>query len=271
MDRVRPSYWRVFLLFARNCLVRDMSFRANFIINVVTELAWVSASIVFTVIIYNNTPQINGWNEYQYFAFIATSMLINGLVETFFMPNCAELSELVRTGQLDFALLKPIDTQFLVSLEKLDLSALTKMAVGVVLLGYSLHVLGQPVGLVKAVLYVLTLFVGVAIFYSLMIILASASVWMGRNQGLYDFWFYVTVFARYPREIYQGNGLGDALRVVFTYILPVLVVVNVPAQIVAQVFSPVLTLFGAGVAVVSLVAARRVFQSALRSYRSASS
>ena len=34
------------------------------------------------------------------------------------MPNCEEFSELIRTGGLDFALLKPIDTQFLISLHK---------------------------------------------------------------------------------------------------------------------------------------------------------
>ena len=32
------------------------------------------------------------------------------------MTNADEFSELIRTGALDFALLKPIDTQFLVSL-----------------------------------------------------------------------------------------------------------------------------------------------------------
>ena len=43
-------------------------------------------------------------------------MLINSLVQAFFMPNCEDISELIRTGGLDFALLKPIDTQFLISL-----------------------------------------------------------------------------------------------------------------------------------------------------------
>ena len=50
---------------------------------------------------------------------------------------------------------------------------------------------------------------GVAILYSLMISLASTSIWLGRNQTLYDFWFYITNFARYPMEIYQAR-LGHA-------------------------------------------------------------
>ena len=44
------------------------------------------------------------------------------------MPNCEDISELIRTGGLDFALLKPIDTQFLISLEKVDWSSLANFA-----------------------------------------------------------------------------------------------------------------------------------------------
>ena len=51
--------------------------------------------------------------------------------------------------------------------------------------------------------------------YSLMIILAAASIWLGRNQTLYDFWFYITNFSRYPMEIYAGRSArrcGGPLR-----------------------------------------------------------
>jgi ABC-2 type transport system permease protein len=38
--------------------------------------------------------------------------------------------------------------------------------------------------------------IGVAFLYSMMMALASTTVWFGRNQGLSDSWFYITVFAR---------------------------------------------------------------------------
>ena len=66
-----------------------------------------------------------------------------------------------------------------------------------------------------------------------MIVLASLSVWLGRNQSLYDFWFYVTNFSRYPMEIYRGT-IGTPLRQFFTFAIPVLIVVNVPARLLAK-------------------------------------
>ncbi len=53
------------------------------------------------------------------------------------MPNAEEFSELIRTGGLDFALLKPIDTQFLISLQQNRLVVAGEFLVGRVLLAYS--------------------------------------------------------------------------------------------------------------------------------------
>jgi len=45
---------------------------------------------------------------------------------------------------------------------------------------------------VQIVLYPMYVVCGIAIYYSLMIALAATSVWLGRNQTLFDFWFYIT-------------------------------------------------------------------------------
>ena len=86
-------------------------------------------------------------------------------------------------------------------------------------------------------LYPLYIVLGVLMMYSIMIALAATSVWLGRNQSLYDFWFYITNFARYPMEIYNGP-IGNYLRWTLTFLLPVLVVVNVPARLLAKPFQP---------------------------------
>jgi hypothetical protein len=92
-----------------------MTFRANFLIECVTSLTWMLMNLGFYLLIFNYTKTLGpntGWGRDEFFAFLATTMLVNSLVQTFFMPNCEEVSELIRTGGLDFALLKPIDTQF---------------------------------------------------------------------------------------------------------------------------------------------------------------
>jgi ABC-2 type transport system permease protein len=277
----RPSYLRVFQTFARNSLVRDMMFPANFIIETISSFGWVMMNVGFYLLIFEYTSQIgaggdagSAWDKHQFFVFISTSMFINSIVQMFFMTNADEFSELIRTGGLDFVLLKPIDTQFLISLRRIEWSSLANFVVAAALMAYALpRVEGVELTIGTIMLYLIYLSFGVAILYSLTIVLASASVWLGRNTSIYDFWFYITTFSRYPMEIYQGP-VGDWLRIIFTFVLPILVVVNVPARMLAKPLRPEywqLAIFAIAATVVSLVVSRWVFQRSLMSYRSASS
>lgn len=279
----RPAYSAVFLTFLRNSLVREMTFRANFLIECVSSVTWTMMNLGFYLLIFSHTDQFgSGWGKWEFFVFLATTMIVNSIVQAFFMPNCEEVSELIRTGGLDFALLKPIDTQFLISLQKVDWSALANFAAGIILLGISLAQLhtrpDNPLPITPTALLLYPVFVacGVGIMYALMISLSSTSIWLGRNQSLYDFWFYITNFSRYPMEIYEGP-VGGVLRNVFTFIVPVLVVVNVPARLLAQPLYPqssldfALPLFTIAATVVSLLVSRWLFLTALSKYRSASS
>jgi ABC-2 type transport system permease protein len=269
-------------MFARNSLVREMTFRANFLIELVSSFSWSLMNLAFYTLVFNlmgreGRTDIAGWSKYEFFVFIATTIFVNSLVEAFFMDNAEELSELTRTGGLDFALLKPIDTQFLVSLRKINWSGVTKLVLVAALLAYSLpRIENLHVTPIHVVLYLLYVVLGVMILYSVMIALAATSIWLGRNQSLYDFWFYITNFSRYPMEIYDGP-FGTPLRHVFTFIIPILVVINVPAAILAKPLKSEdpWRMWLAGFAILatlaSLAGSRWIFQRALLSYRSASS
>lgn len=271
---MRPQYSRVWFTFFRNSLVREMTFRGNFLITIITRMLWFCTQLALFEIIFRAVPAINDWSREQYFAFMATGMLINSIVESFFMPNCANFSELIRTGNLDFILLKPIDTQFLVSFEKVQIAHLNQILLAGCLLGYAIHSSGTTITAANVAMYLLLILTGVAFFYSLMITLASTTIWFGRNQGLYDFWFYITIFARYPRSIYSsGSIFGEVLMFAFSYVLPILLVVTVPARVLLDMaLQPNWLIFVAFAAtLVSLFISRAVFHTALRSYRSASS
>ena len=71
---------RIFLTFARACLVRDMTFRANFLLECVTSLGWMSMNLAFYLLVFQFTPEIgagSGWSRAPFFAFVATGLVIN--------------------------------------------------------------------------------------------------------------------------------------------------------------------------------------------------
>lgn len=270
-------YSRLLLTFLRNSLIREMMFPANFLIQVVTRLFWFFARVALFGMIYSEVDQIQEWSKHEYFAFMSTGMLINSIVEAFFMPNCAAFCENIRTGKLDFALTKPVDSQFLVSLQRVSLAMISQMLLSVTLLGWSVYNIGLAISVGQVLMYLLYIGVAVMFFYSMMITTACTSIWFGRNQGLYDFWFYITIFAQYPRSIYDGHDssrleTGEALQFAFSWIMPILLVVTVPAQIITGTMSDwrfaVVCVIAAAIC---FVISRSIFQWSLNHYRGASS
>ena len=269
-------YFSIFLTFARACLVRDMTFRANFVLECLTSLGWMSMNLAFYLLVFQFTPEIGkgtGWTREPFFAFVATGLIINSIVQALFMPSAEELTEMVRTGGLDGVLVQPLDAQFLLSMHRVDFSSFANGLVGVGLLGWAVSRMDHTPPATAWLLYPFLILCGVAILYALVIMLAAATILLGRNQSLYDFWFYLTNFSCYPAEIYAGPW-GGPLRALCTFVIPILLVVNVPARVIAQPLTGQ-SWGSVGLAVaaalISLVVSRLVFQTALVKYRSASS
>ena len=60
----------------------------------------------------------------------AITVYAGGLIEMLFLENCNQFADLVRTGNLDFYLLQPIDEQFLVSCRTFDWSCAPNLLMG---------------------------------------------------------------------------------------------------------------------------------------------
>jgi ABC-2 type transport system permease protein len=264
------SYFRLLGAFGRFSLNREMAFRGNFLMKVLLEVVWLGILLLFFHTIFRNTSRIEGWNEYQYLFFLGCYYALEGLIETLFLENCVEFGELVRTGNLDFFLLKPIDEQFLLSFRHIDWSTAPKILIGGALMGFGLWELGEPVTLARLGGFLVALASGIAMAYSFLLMLASTAIWMVRNQSLMELWWLFSSLMRYPRDIYE-EPWAVLIQKVFTFLLPALLVVSVPAEAMVRILEPAILGWTVCAGFMMLLASRWVFRKAIRSYRSASS
>jgi len=267
-------YFRLFAAFGRFSLANEMAFRANYAMKVLVEILWLGILLVFFDTLYGHTGAIAQWDRYQFLFFLGCYYTLEGLIETLFLENATDFAELVRTGNLDFYLLKPVDEQFLVSLRKVDWSTAPKILLGGVIMTYALVALagqGEWVFDPLRALAFLTLFVcGVTLAYSFLLLLASTSVWLVRNQSLMEMWWLFTTLMRYPRDIYWG-GWASPLYVFFSFAVPVLLVISVPAEVMLKGLDWRFVALTVAAAALLLAFSRWFFFRSLRSYRSASS
>src|SRR5579871_5310398 len=113
-------YLRLLLAFARYGLARELAFRANFLAKIVVEFLWLSLLLIFYRTVFTKTSVVASWSEDEYLFFVGCYFAMEGIIETFFLENCNEFADLVRTGNLDQYLLRPIDEQFLITCRNLD-------------------------------------------------------------------------------------------------------------------------------------------------------
>jgi len=265
-------YLRLLRAFARFGLLSEMAFRANFLAKVVVEVVWLSLLLVFYNSVFRQTSSLTAdWTQARFLCFLGCYYALEGTIETFFLENCSEFAELIRTGNLDLYLLKPIVEQFLVTCRKIEWSTLPNVLLGVGVAVTGLVQLDDwHFDLGWAALFVMLFLCGVAMAYSFLVVLMSTSVWLVRNQSLFELWWLFTTLMRYPREIYAGK-LASPLGWFFSFIVPVLLVVYVPARTLLQAIDWrfVGVTFLATLLLVWL--SRKFFRRALQSYRSASS
>ena len=194
--------------------------------------------------------------------------MIAQLFQAFFFTNVANIPELVRTGKLDSLLVLPIDSQFAVSTKQFGLDSVINALIGAVVVVISLRQLHVVPGPGTVFLYLVALGFGVAIHYSIMLTLAAVSFWIVRAQGLVYGYFNFLNIARYPDVIFP-----PLFRWVFGWIIPVVIVANIPARLLIKSLGTPLWLMLHLVVAGSIAAliSRAFWRWALRHYSSASS
>src|SRR6185436_19156388 len=131
-------YLNIYTALWKNSVVREMGFKSNFLLWILVELLWFALQLTFITVIYRHTDHIGDWSKWEVVLLMGASHVIQQLFQAFFLTNCTQLSELIRTGKLDFMLLLPISTRFIISLRQVDLGGFVNGSSAVAVIIYSL-------------------------------------------------------------------------------------------------------------------------------------
>src|SRR5437588_11164857 len=126
----------------RNSLIRELSFKANFVLWMLVEVLWFCGQIVFFSIVFGNVDRLGDWTKWEVVLLIGTHQIIAQLFQAFFFVNVANIPELVRTGTLDSLLVLPIDSQFAASTKQFGLDSVINAIVRAAVVLVSITALG---------------------------------------------------------------------------------------------------------------------------------
>jgi len=268
---VRPStfvrYAGIYAALWKNSVTRETMFKGNFLLWILVEMLWFGLQLSFISVIYLHTDAIGTWTKWQVMLLVGASHFIQQIFGAFFLVNCANLSELIRTGKMDFLLLLPVNTRFVVSLRQVDLGGFVNAASAVAVMIYAARQIPLSPNLGNLLGFLALCLVGILIHYSLMFMLATISFWTVRAQGIVYGYYNLFQIARMPDEAFRG-----LFKIFFTFALPMLLVTNVPVRLLTDRLDSYLAIPAlVGMAGLCAAVSEWVWRFSLRRYTSASS
>jgi len=195
---------RLLRVFYRTSIQTDMEYRADFFTRVFASLLSLVTTTGSLAIAYQYTNQLRGWSFQQALVLVAVYYLVDGLVEMFVGPNMREIMNQVRQGTLDFVLLKPVNAQFMATFRTVNIWRGANLLIGLCLCGYTVGQHAASVGAVRALTFAVTLAAGLAVVYSVWLVLVTLTFWFVRVDNIEQIIWQAFETGRYPIEIYPG-------------------------------------------------------------------
>jgi len=261
-------YFAIFAVYFRASLQNELAYRINFVVNVGLALVSLANALIGVSVIFSHTTTLSGWTFSETLVLLSVYTIVNGLLNVFVAPNLDQLSESIRQGTLDFTLLKPASSQFLVSFQRCLIWGMTDVVLGIGLLVYSLTRMSGESGISagRLALFALTLAAGVVVLYCLWTMLATFAFWFVRIDNMTTVLHTFFGMGRFPVDAYPLW-----MRRVLTFVIPVALVTTVPAEALSGRLGPLVPVVSVAVAAIMTWLSTRLWRLGLRQYTSASS
>lgn len=258
-------YLRLVAAFIKLNIQSALAYRSDLVINILLNLMWLGWELIGLSIIFSKTDALGGWGPGELIALLGVFRLVNTLMQVVIWPNTEQFNASVRDGSLDYTLLKPVNSLFMVTFSKITIWRTWDFIVAVALVLVGIRMSGETItsaGLLKFMVLVLS---GTLIIYSLWIVLIALTFWFTKFDNNVTILQALLDAGRYPATVYPAW-----LRVILTYLIPIAVATTVPLQALRGDLS--LIQFGAyfSSGVVSFIAAYFVWKAGVRRYSGAS-
>jgi len=260
------KYLKVYAKFLHTSLASELEYKTNILIDLITAILSLIGSIFLLSIFFQNNRSIGGWEFKEALIIQGIYTILNGITNTWFNPNLTEIVKHIREGTLDFVLLKPIDSQFFISLKKINPSGFLEIMLGFCLLIFCIRINQINLNLSFLTLSLITIICSICILYSLWFFISTTTIWFVKTWNATEVLRSFLYIGRFPL-----NSFSFSLRIFFSIFIPIAFITTIPSEVflgLSQLWKILLEVF---VSLVFIMSSRKFWLYALKFYSSASS
>ena len=259
--------FRLYRIFVAQKLKRMMEYKGDFLIGIVGFFMVQVTNLLFLWTVFRQIPALMGWSVNEVVFIYGFSLLPKGIDHLLFDNLWAIGHYIVRKGEFDKYLTRPMNTLFHVIIEEFQVEAFGELVMGIGLIAVTAPQLAVEWSALKIMLALLVLPFASLIYTGIKTITASVAFWSKRSGNIIYMFYMVSDFAKYPVTIYNR-----VVRDIITFFIPFALTAYYPAAFLLRGENP---LFSIGMpvlaAAVLMSAGIIVWHRGLRAYESAGS
>jgi len=217
------KYGKVYLEFISHCFSEAMSYRLHFVLLIIMDLMFYISLLGSVDFIFRHVSTIGPWGRTEFMFFISFIIAIDHLHMTFISESFWNLSSDIRTGKLDFVLLKPIGSLFQIFFRFIRPATLVNIFVPWSLIIYY----GSQLDLSIIAWFSLPFLVllGLTLLTSIEILISMSMFWTIESFGINFLRMQLQQLSRWPDFVYQFYA-----RKFFSLVIPVLLIGSAPVK-----------------------------------------
>ncbi len=260
-------YLRLHRIFISQYLKRLMEYKTDFLLGAIGLLIAQALGVLFLNIIFSAIPALEGYTFEEVLFIYGFSLIPKSLDHLFFDNLWMVGYSIIRKGDFDKYLTRPINSLYYVIVERFCVDAFGEMLTCVLLLIYSVPKLSLPFYWYTIPLLLVVIVFATMIYTSLKIITSAISFWTKASGHITHMLYMTNDFAKYPVTIYN-----KAVQAVITYVIPFAFTAYFPASYFLTGRDPLFCIGGTVVAGTALfLLAVFVWNRGLKAYESAGS
>jgi ABC-2 type transport system permease protein len=245
---------------------QELAYRADTIVSILLNLMWLGWELLSLSIIFGNTATLGGWGLGELIALLGVFRLVNMLMAALLWPNTEKFNAAMRDGSLDYTLLQPVNSLFLISFSRIVVWRIWDLFLGVILIVVGISMSGGGATPLNLASFVLLVASGGVILYSLWIVMIAFTFWFVKFDNNVTILQALLDAGRYPATVYP-----PWLRLIVTFVVPIAVATTVPLQALRGDLGWWQVLLFLGVGAASMLVAARVWKAGVRRYSGTSS
>ncbi len=244
----------------------SLAYRSEAIVEFLLDLMWLGWELLSLQIIFWNAQSLGGWNQGELIVLMGVLLMVNTFMSALIWPNTEFFNAAMHDGSLDYMLLQPVNSLFLVTFSRISIWRIADLIVAIILIVTGVNLAGEVVTPFNTVTFLLLMISGSIVLYSLWLVLIAFTFWFTKFDNNVTILQALTDTGRYPITVYPWW-----LRFIVTFIIPIGLATTIPVQALRGELNLGQVLTFLAVSVVTLLVASQVWRIGIKRYSSASS